>query len=416
MPVAGRRGGRPARIHLSLSYPALIGLALLLVAPWVMALVVVNLHPAVPPRDVLRTDEIQGNPGPWGDLIYIPIHISPPLELIEASNGYPPDTQWFFPDTTLVAIQSLFSGADITDAQRSALFAATQASPEINGFVSKPPDDVVRGLAPDARARLYRFLGKFPTNRAAANAFRFCGTADEWLAGSDVRPETRDLIRALSYRNGRFAFFADLGLVSPTLRSPAEKISLIKALSHESTLMMRLRVTDKSEVDSLVAYWGRGGRAKDVRPILESVAELAGAHTVAVPYLLPPFVRSRIYTYPSVADEPDASHRDCHWTALNFFNDPPDDRLMDRAYASKVISSPEYYVIYSGYQLGDLVIYKTGMDEVIHSAVYIADGVLFTKNGSRPSNPWMFIRMEDMKDFYPSDKPLTVQVLRRKGI
>ena len=154
---------------------------------------------------------------------------------------------------------------------------------------------------------------------------------------------------------------------------------------------MRLKITDKTDVDALAAYWGRGGRTKDVQPLMEAMAELPGEHSLPVTYLLPGFARRRIYTYPSVSEEPNAANRDCHWTALNFFNEEPDDRLGDRQYAAKVIAS-DYYVIYSGYQMGDLVLFMTAPGEVIHSAVYLADGVLFTKNGSRPSNPWMLVR------------------------
>jgi hypothetical protein len=76
----------------------------------------------------------------------------------------------------------------------------------------------------------------------------------------------------------------------------------------------------------------------------------------------------------------------------------------------------DYYRIYSGFQLGDLIVFMTGPSDIIHSCVYIADDVVFTKNGSRPSNPWMFMRLEDMKDFYPTETPLTVSFLRHKGI
>ncbi len=148
---------------------------------------------------------------------------------------------------------------------------------------------------------------------------------------------------------------------------------------------------------------------------MEAMAELPGVHAMPVTYLLPGFARRRVFTYPSVSEEPNAANRDCHWTALNFFNEEPDDRLGNREYAAKVIAS-DYYVIYNDYQFGDLVLFMTAPGEVIHSAVYLADGVLFTKNGSRPSNPWMLVRLEDMKDFYPTEKPLTISYFRSKGI
>jgi hypothetical protein len=411
---------RRGSVHLSLSYPALVGLALVLIAPSVLALVIVTQNlgrdPSHNATHAATGSLIQGTSGPWGDPIYIPIHIWPPDEFVEASNGYPPGSTWYFPNCTSSQVQAVFADKDVTDAQRAAIQSAIKASPEINGQIVKPPDAVVRGLSPEARSRIYRILVRYPLNRAQTNAFRFCGDSpEEWLGNSDLRPEIRDLVKSLTYRNGKFMLFADLPLVEPLLKTQEEKHGLLRAVSQESTFVMRLRIDDNTDVKKLIEYWGRGGRTKDVRPILESMAELQGEQFIPVVTLLPPFARARLYTYPSVAEDSNASHRDCHWSALNFFNDQPDDRLADRQYASSIIEK-DYYVIYSGYALGDLVLYMTGPGEVIHTAVYLADGVLFTKNGSRPSNPWMLIRMDDMRDFYPSEKPITVQVLRRKGI
>ena len=52
--------------------------------------------------------------------------------------------------------------------------------------------------------------------------------------------------------------------------------------------------------------------------------------------------------------------------------------------------------------------------DVIHSCVYIADNIVFTKNGSASSSPWILMDLEDVIAFYSSEKPLDIQRYRRK--
>jgi len=51
----------------------------------------------------------------------------------------------------------------------------------------------------------------------------------------------------------------------------------------------------------------------------------------------------------------------------------------------------------------------------VHSAVFVADNTVFTKNGGGPREPWLLMRLEDMAAAYPDPAGLTVAVLRRKG-
>ena len=51
----------------------------------------------------------------------------------------------------------------------------------------------------------------------------------------------------------------------------------------------------------------------------------------------------------------------------------------------------------------------------IHSAVYIADDIVFTKNGPSAATPWVLSTIAEMKAFYPGWKPLSVSFYRRRG-
>ena len=62
--------------------------------------------------------------------------------------------------------------------------------------------------------------------------------------------------------------------------------------------------------------------------------------------------------------------------------------------------------------LGDLAIFLDQQGNCFHSAVYVADDVLFTKNGTSFSHPWMYMRMDEMKEFYPRPGTITVRFYR----
>nr|QMS48049.1 hypothetical protein WG33_0248 [uncultured bacterium] len=62
-----------------------------------------------------------------------------------------------------------------------------------------------------------------------------------------------------------------------------------------------------------------------------------------------------------------------------------------------------------------LMLVKPGGD-IIHSCVFIADNIVFTKNGANPSAPWILMTLDDVVAFYPSDEPLDIQRYRARHI
>ena len=66
-----------------------------------------------------------------------------------------------------------------------------------------PSADIVRTLSPEARSKIYVHLVNYKVNRDQVDAMRFCGKSlDESFEGSDVSPETVDLVRPFVYRHG----------------------------------------------------------------------------------------------------------------------------------------------------------------------------------------------------------------------
>lgn len=137
-----------------------------------------------------------------------------------------------------------------------------------------------------------------------------------------------------------------------------------------------------------------------------------------VTHLLSAFARKRLYTFPPMSDDPLDPRRDCHWTAFNFFNDPPDDHFCDMHYTEQIVSR-DYQQVTGPWRLGDIIVLYHPNGQVMHSAVYLADDLVFTKNGGAKVQPWIYMRLDDMLANYtaccpPGQQP-RMDILRRKG-
>jgi hypothetical protein len=167
---------------------------------------------------------------------------------------------------------------------------------------------------------------------------------------------------------------------------------------------MKLRVTADTDATALTAYWKGIWRAKDIQPMLESLTEteVPGGVTMDIAQLLPQFARKRLNTYPM--PDPSTPATDCYWTAMNFFRDPPDDRY----YNSEVWQSEltTNYTVVTQPAFGDVILFLRPDNLPIHAAVYIADDVVFTKNGGNDRQPWVLMKWDDLLARYPQDVAL----------
>jgi hypothetical protein len=269
--------------------------------------------------------------------------------------------------------------------------------------VINPDPEVVRGLSPEVRGKLYSQLGKTTLNFDQANPFRFhAASPADWLNGSLISDATRRELESLLYRDGPYLHFADPELVLSRVSDPAERQRIAKVLARQTALVVTLRVHDSSEVPGLAEYWGRGGRRTDVRPLLESLVTASPAQPLDIVHLLPGFARDRLYRFPrpSTADYDKPLLANCLWSSLNFFAaDNPTDKYLDVTFALDTLKN-DYTVIQSGYQLGDILGMVDEEGNLFHAAVYLADDLVFTKNGTSPIAPWTIMPIQHLKDYY----------------
>jgi hypothetical protein len=366
---------------------------------------------ALEPRSVLgygATSLAADGPGPWGDLTTTPIVISPPAEYIPTDAGPIALTRWAFPGVTLDALPDVLAGVGFTTADIVRLRAVARLASHEDGLskedgvVVAPDPAFVHAMAPAVRARLYGLLVKSSANYAQQAAYRFHGTLDDWF-GSGLSSETRAMVDPLIYRDGDFLVFADLELVRGTLGKGPELQRLLKRLLRHSTMLVTLRVHDESQVDRLVEYWGRGGRKTDIRPLLESAAGDGTEHGIDIIHLLPEMARRLLYRYPKMTpgDLQQGRFANCYWTALNFFNDQPDNALMDEPVALQRLFT-DYFLVQDGLQLGDIVVFSNSKREIFHMATYIADDLVLTKNGYSSRVAWSILPLDRIRGHFPA--------------
>ena len=138
--------------------------------------------------------------------------------------------------------------------------------------------------------------------------------------------------------------------------------------------------------------------------------------------MLPPLPASQIYFYPDVQSTQlnrTAPVRDCHWTSLDFFSDPAETKPVDHAIFAWEIAT-DYLPISGDPSFGDILILAKPDGEIVHSAVFIADEIVFTKNGTTAIYPWIFSTVPDLLKQYsflaPEGQQLTLRCYRNKGV
>jgi hypothetical protein len=393
-------------VHLSRNW--LIGALVLLTMPWLVVGAVYfgsDPDPNEESTAVASADPAsEAKPGAWGHLSVTPIIVSPPLEYVAADWGrYDDPYRWYFPGTSADVVRSFLASTGLTAEQVNGLTSTLQEDGRIRGVSLRPNLDILRSIDPQVRARLYLQLARSPLNQDQGNSFRFFGTPAEWLSGTLISPETRQLVEPLIYRDGNILHFADAAIIRETIKEDEERQRLAKALLRQSTMLVRLSVTRDSEIPALTEYWGRGGRSTDIRPLLESVVGASAEGSIDIVHLLPSFARNRLYRYPKLttADLNKPLLANCLWSSLNFFRMEPDDRFLDVETALTSLRE-DYHIVEHGYQLGDIIGFLNSQGNLFHVAVYIADDLVFTKNGTSPVSPWTIMPLERVKDYYRS--------------
>lgn len=372
----------------------------------------------VPGPDGSEDRGIRGNPGPWGEFYYVPFTISAPEEALPVRSVEAHGTHWFFKHHTRGDLAKLFDSENIPSGIRDELLDPTRLEEKAEGITVSPTAGALLNLPDDARKRIYRLLGQIPENRTEILLIHK-STLKDRFGGRGISEETRRLFRKLSCEHGDYLVFSGLATLLTQLRTYEEKAQFLKGITLQQTMLLRIHATPRSDVAALANYWGKGSKSTDVRTIFQSLSKIPVGTWVNIVMVLPSVPASELYEYPVAPDNPlagPAHARDCHWTTFNFFRDPPqlevtpEDLIKElKEHYAPAVGDPRY---------GDVLLLSTSQGEIIHSCVYIADNIVYTKNGSTAISPWLLEQLPDLLSQYyfmaPEGESLKISSYRNK--
>ena len=376
-------------------------------------------HSAAPEMASENSEEELTDVPPWGQLVTRDIDLQQPEEYVAYETGTQRVETWLFTGTTPAQVKAILQSCGLTPTQVDRALSAALATYTNASTVILPDEDLVFSLTPAMRSKLYSAIVQSSgSNGNELFQFPFCFPGSSFEARIDktkINPATLAMIRKLLYPRGNAQCFSDLRTVLKKIADDRERLELVKMLSHQSAVLLRIRVWPDTDVDKLIGYWNWPNAAREIniRPLLESMTRLPEGGSVSILYFLPPFARQRLYTFPLPAQAGDPS-MDCHWSTMNFFNATPDNRLSEPKYTVDFLKS-HYYLIGKATAYGDRIFLLDQNGNAIHSAVYLADDIVFTKNGNNYTQPWMLMHLKDLIAEYTTDTAPNVAIYRDRS-
>jgi hypothetical protein len=176
-----------------------------------------------------------------------------------------------------------------------------------------------------------------------------------------------------------------------------------------------LRIRPTSDIDKLLDYWRlpTEGSSPELRSLFEAVKRLEDGGSVSLLYLLPPFAREQLYNYP--LPPPAEPAMDCHWSTLKFINATFDGRSVEAKDIGRYVAT-NCFQVGQPTRYGDMIFLLDKNGRPVHSAVYIAADIVFTKEGGDFRQPWTLTRMKDMATKYSAIGAAHVAVWRKKPL
>ncbi len=326
--------------------------------------------------------------------------------------------RWSFPEAEAARLPLFFNSIGLPNSLISILSQPGQQIREGGWIHMFPPPQAVADLDSAVRARLYTQLGKFEVNEFHHDpVLILADTVEDWYRSSSLRPEIVSAVSKLSYRRGDTWAFSDLSIVLGLAKSETEAREIFKAFTRTRTYLVKLIVSPELDVDAVRNYWSIGGksfRLKALDPLMNSIKETGQTVDLDIAHVIPALPRKLIYNYPALSYATKGILPDCHWTSLNFFNYEPHEYLLDPRLATNRVLE-DYVPVDPPYTYGDILFFLRNEDgDAFHSCLFLADDLVFTKNGRNQLSPWIISTIEDVSRVYLSITPGRIQAYRRK--
>ena len=358
---------------------------------------------------------LQCQPGPWGRISYSYIYLAPPDTILDEFPMPAPQSRWCFVNRSADWLKAFLASVGYDADVVTRLVNDPRSTLDEEGVITLfPTEDDVLSLNPTNRVALYKELAKYTQNPYFHDPI--CvpdGNVDNWLRDSDIPKPVLELIRKLIYHDAAGYFFSDLRLILKYTQSDTEARHWVKALTRMRAVIAQLHVDKSDDLAQLRRYWSADFHRTDSLPLLEGAEQIPGGTAIDLVHLLPPIPRRLAYSYTSPDIERTGQTPNCHWTSLNFFNYTRQNILLDLKLATSHVLD-NYEKVSPPYAFGDVLFFLTASGDAFHSCVFVADNLVFTKNGENQIMPWLVTRLDDVKQLYGREPNYTIQGFRRK--
>lgn len=354
-------------------------------------------------------------PGPWGRIDYHFLYLEPPDIILDEFPMPAPIPRWCFVGHNADWVKVFLASVGFDTAAVDRLVNDPRSAVDEEGLITLFPTEAdVLDLSADNRLKLYQELAKYTQNPYYHDPILVPdGDVDAWLQGADMPKPVVDMIRKVIYHDGDGYFFSDLRLMLKLASSDTEARHWVKTITRVRAVMAEIQLDPSDDLATLRRYWSADYHRTDSLPILDGAAAIPGGSTLDLIHLLPPIPRRLVYAYTSPDIERTGQTPNCHWTSLNFFNYTRQNILLDLKLATSHVLD-NYAQVSPPYQFGDVLFFLTAQGDAFHSCVYVADNLVFTKNGENQLMPWLLTRLDDVKQLYGREPNYKIQAFRRK--
>jgi hypothetical protein len=340
--------------------------------------------------------------GPWGRVSYYYFYLEAPDYVVDKFPLPNTTTKWVFNIHEFDRVEPLLKRAGMSQERLDQILAPRRVIKDTQYAYVFPSTTDLENLTPESRSIIYTELARTPANLFQYSpVFFLSDSVEEWARESGLSAAIVSKISSLSYKAGNALVFADIPLLLSQAENVAEARFIMQKLTRVRTLMAQLELSKEDSIPDLLNYWstGLGLRQKEMEPLMQAIIHTKGLSHLDVLHLLPPLPRKLLYTYPDISYTTEGRLPDCHWTSLNFFNLNPQPFLLDSRLATSLLKQ-DFDKVQPPYRYGDVLMFITPDGRAVHSATYLADDILFTKNGSNLLTPWLLMRLQDLSKLY----------------
>ncbi len=351
---------------------------------------------------------------PWGKLVKTSICLEAPERLVKMYPSPSTSTCWCLAPANLDKLKALFTQSSVAKEQWEPMFTDKHQLKLEGEIAIYPSPQLVLDLPATLRTAIYKLISLSQANEYFhAPLVVTSGKYDQWLRGSALPTTMMPLFKQLIWSDGPQHYFSDPSLLMSQCQNPTQHLAIMKLMTRTQAVVAHLEISAETDITALQAYWRAGRIRTDVEPLLASLqpTEPGTTSRMDLVHLLPPFVRKLLYAYPDLNQGISGRFPDCHWTSLNFLEPAIKDYYIDTNAASKELLA-NYTRVTDHLRLGDIILFRNG-DQGLHSCVYVADDLVFTKNGSNLVHPWVLSELSDVVDTYHDIPNLALDILRK---